>query len=643
LNEPTLSSSGLLHLEFLGPGEVRSPAGEVLLAAGIPLTLLAYVYQTPAGVSRDDLVQLFWPGRERGLGLQSLRQTLTRIRRALGEDSITSKGRLIVVDRTRFTSDLAIFNEAIETGDAARALSAWQGGGFLSGARVPESWEVEDWLERERSRYQGMILATLFVAGEQARTLPRASRETLAIFDEACLKFPLEERLQEIRFELNLKAGLLARASGFLEELRSQEDLGLPLDDFEAELEEARATAKSQIWAEVEDLEELPDTWEKSRRRPVLLSLGMGLLLLLLAFQAGIFGPRPPREADLAGHVITYCSQPATVQPGDSTPQLFRMDLDGRNKQRISGQGGCTFFWLEEAGVGVLLHWYSQTGQYWISRLRPRANPLTEWERVPLTARVEGFHPRGEGFHGGPVVAEGRYVIVEARNEEGQRAIFLVDPVADTLRQVTPVGPWYYTPVWDSIRKELILGAEVEGTRSLWAIKVLDPDAPWERLTDSPTQDGRPAIYGDRVLFVRGWGTGPTEGDYAILLLDRTTGQEEVLVSRPWNDFMPRWSPDGKHFCWTSEEFGHFESDIWVMELATRAMRNVTAKMGGRNYECRWGPDSRTLFFNSTTTGDSQVFRARRDNGFMENISRSNGFSEHIWILPRTVLDRAID
>jgi dipeptidyl aminopeptidase/acylaminoacyl peptidase len=488
-----------------------------------------------------------------------------------------------------------------------------------------------------------MLLASLLAVGDQALALPRPSRETLAVFDEACLRFPWEEGLHQLRFELNLKAGLLARASGFLEELRSQEDLGLPLDHLEAELEQARAAQVSTAWTEIEDLDELPEAWEKPRGQPVRFAIGATLILLLIAIQAGLFGPRGPREADLANHFLIVCTQPTVVQPGESALQLFRMDLDGRNQERISGQRGCSLFWLEEAEVGVFANWYSDPDQPWLFRMTPKANPKAEWEQVPLQSGAAGFTILGDGFHGGPPEVAGRYAVLKGIRDDGQQAMFLIDPVADTLRQITPLGPWYRTPVWDPIREELIFGAEVDGSRDLWAMKVLEPGMPWRRLTQSPSQDARPAVHGDQILFVRGRGTGPTEGDYAIHLLNRATGQEEVLVSRPWNDFMPRWSPDGRHLCWTSEEFGHFESDIWVMELATRSMRNLTAPLPGRNYECRWGPDSRTVFFVSTSTGEAQVYRARSDNRFIENISRMNGQTVHGWVLPSSVIDRFVE
>jgi DNA-binding SARP family transcriptional activator len=631
---------GAIRLEFLGGGRAISGDGEVILPAGIPFTLLAYVYQSPSGVSRDTLATLFWPGRDRTLGLQSLRQTLTRIRRAVGEDGIKTDGRIVSVDPRMFRSDLEGFGKAIEEGNAAEALALWKGE-FLSEARHPECWELEDWLERERGRYRGMLVATLITAAEDAQRLPSLNPETLALFDSACKKLPLEDHLQLLRAELNLKAGLLARTAGFLEELRKLDSPDLPLAQLEADLVEARALAsagKGRPWAELQDLEDLPFPQNRGRQ-PWLLSLGVGLILLaLMGIQSGWFKDKGPPAADLADHIAFYCSTAGTFRIGNPELNLYRMDLDGRNKQRVSDRPGCGWVWLDEISAGILVTTAHPETSFWM--MTPNTNSITEWTTTPLAARPDAFTVLDFELHGDPSQVADRYVVFRGKNAADEIALFLLDPLADTIRQVTPAGPWYRTPIWDPAREALIFGAEVEGSRSLWTLRVLDGEASMERLTESPSQDARPALSGDQLLFVRGWGTGPTEGDYNIHLLNRSTGEEEILVERPWNDFMPRWAPDGTHFCWTSEEFGHFESDIWVMEIETRAKRNLTVGLKGRNYECRWGPDSRTVIFSSTGDGRAQIYRALRNGRFLENISRSEAEAEPSWVLPRSVIDR---
>lgn len=633
-----------LRIEFLGTGRVVSEHGEQVLPPGIPLTVFAYLYASPEGRTRDALSEAFWPGKERWRGLQSLRQTLSRIRRVVGDHRIVTEGRVVLLRRELFDSDLASFERAIREGDALGAMDLWKGG-FLTEARHPECWEVENWLERERSRLRGTLRATILAAAEGADPRDEVDQTLLSLMDRACQQFPLDERLHQLRFDLNLRSGFLARAAGILAEIQAEGDLSLPTESMARALDEARAAADTRL-----DLDPTFTGFPEGRGRQVAswtrlpvaaLPLAAAALLLVVLTILGWSGSRVPREADLADHVMLFCSTAATFRMGDQEIHLFRMDLDGRNKQRISDVSGCAFVWLEQQASLLLVSHPRQALQF--IRLSPRANPLTEWESVALQSLPVGFravYPLG--FQGGPSEAAGRYGVFIGENDAGASALFLVDPVADSIRQITPLGRDFGSPVWDAAREEIIFGATLDDQTGLWALAMRDPEASPVQLTRSPSKDNRPAISGDLVVFVRGFGTGPTEGDYALHLLNRATGEDEVLVSRPWNDFMVRWSPNGKHLCWTSEEFGHFESDIWVMELRSRKMRNLTAELSGRNYECQWAPDNRTVFFASTHTGRAQIYRALRNGRFLENVSRMEADAEPGWVLPRDIYARFV-
>jgi DNA-binding SARP family transcriptional activator len=636
------SDTGRLRIELLGSGRVVSEDQSQTLPSGIPLSVLAYLYASAEGRTRDALVEAFWPGKDRGRGLQSLRQTLSRIRRVVGDHRIVAEGRVVGLHREFFDCDLVDFERAVEQGDAETAMELWKGG-FLTEARHPECWEVENWLERERSRLQGMLRATLLAAAEAVGPRSEDASAVLPLMDRACQAFPLDERLHRLRFDLTLRAGLLTRAAGLLGEIRAEPDLSLPVGELERALEDARNTEGSLAPRTPDFLPQAPDASDRvPRRKRWAIRLGVLAILMVSVVLLGMPGTRGPRDADLAGHIMLFCSTWGTFRIDDPVIHLFRMDLNGRNKQRISNERGCGFVWLDAQHV-MLLATPPENG-FAFFRLTPRPNPQAEWESKPLTARFpDGFEPVFPlGFQGGPSHIAGRYGVVVGTNPAGESALFLVDPIGDSIRQITPLGRGVGSPVWDVEREELIWGATFGGESGLWALPALRPNAEIIQLTRSPSKDDRPAISGDQLAFVRGFGTGPTEGDYAIHLLNRTTGAEEVLVSRPWNDFMVRWSPDGRHLCWTSEEFGHFESDIWTMEVESRKMRNLTDRLSGRNYECQWAPDSRTVYFSSTYTGRTQIYRAVRNGRFLENVTRMQAEAEPAWVLPRDIYERFI-
>jgi hypothetical protein len=622
-----------MRFEFLGPGRVLAPDGSVLLSGGLPFTLLAYLARHPEGVMREDLAVLFWPGRDRILAFQSLRQTLSRLRRALGEDCIIGAGSRIGIDLTGVDSDLEEFGQAIAAGDARGAVRLWDGG-FLSDVRGVGGWEVEAWLDRERARLTALLRSTLLDAGQRILDGidPPSEFEVLLA---GVRWFPYDSALLLLQLDLEVALGRRKEAAALIEELRSWID--------EEQLQRREVVLADALHRDPPPAVGVLSPPEVPGRIGLRVHRGWGIAAVLLiavaVMAAGVSSISTSlRDQRLRDHVLVYCYTDGTLRTPGVIAHLSRMDLDGRNKHRVSDFEGCSSLWLKDAGVAVLIP--GPVHEQVPVRLSPSANPIAEWEFTPLRF-VEGATLRHPEFQGDLPQFDGRYAILAGEVAPGDIRLFVLDPVADTVRLLTPDPGWHKEPVWDPDAREVIYSSNRGGTISLWAVDPFDPDAPHVQLTDSPTQDERAAVRNGRILFVRGFGVGETEGDYEIRMLDRRTGVEEVLVSRPWNDFMARWSPDGTHICWTSTEFGHFESDIWVMNVATRKMRNLTTDLDGRSYECRWGPDSRTVFFSSLDSGRTQIYRVSRTGRGMQNISRSAAEVEPWAIVPRSMFEPA--
>ena len=66
---------------------------------------------------------------------------------------------------------------------------------------------------------------------------------------------------------------------------------------------------------------------------------------------------------------------------------------------------------------------------------------------------------------------------------------------------------------------------------------------------------------------------------------------EPLLASQWWEERTPSWSPDGGRVVFGSNRAGH--PDLWVLEVATGAMRQLTTGRRGRVLEPypRWSPD----------------------------------------------------
>jgi tricorn protease len=131
--------------------------------------------------------------------------------------------------------------------------------------------------------------------------------------------------------------------------------------------------------------------------------------------------------------------------------------------------------------------------------------------------------------------------------------------------------------------------------------------------TASLAAQGRPAFYepgisadGSEIAFVSGgdiW-TVPAQG-----------GAARLLVSHSAHESRPLYSPDGAMLAFNSNRHGSL--DIFVMELATGAVRRLTHDSGSEELT-GWSADSRWIYFASSSediAGMTDVFRVRVSGG----------------------------
>lgn len=130
------------------------PEAATALSQPRVLALLAYLaIARPRGFHRrDSLVALFWPELDHDAARNALRQLVHRLRRAVGEDVVVSRGAdEIGLDPARIGSDVADFDAALEAGRAADALAQYRGD-LLPGFFISDAPEFERWLDEERRR-----------------------------------------------------------------------------------------------------------------------------------------------------------------------------------------------------------------------------------------------------------------------------------------------------------------------------------------------------------------------------------------------------------------------------------------------------------------------------------------------------------
>ncbi len=140
-----------------------------------PLAVLAVIaVAAPSPVPRDRLLELLWPGRGRERAGNSLRQTLFRLRRDLGDEVFLDEGSGgIRLHPEHVEVDLWHFQDAIQRGDLEEAVEAY-GGPFLDGFAIAGLAEFAAWIETERTRIRRQLLDALDTLAARAEEEGRA-------------------------------------------------------------------------------------------------------------------------------------------------------------------------------------------------------------------------------------------------------------------------------------------------------------------------------------------------------------------------------------------------------------------------------------------------------------------------------------
>jgi len=180
---PTTGGPPRYHLRTFGTLSLLGPgARQVLGARGhhrrrfALLSVLAAAREQ--GRSRDHLLAMFWPESTERRARHSLDQLLYAVRSSVAEDVFAGVNP-VRLNPALVSTDVDVFMTAVESGDAARAVTEYRGP-FLEGFHLDDSLEFDQWLEAER--------ATL--ASQYSTALERLARlaET-AEDDEAALRW----------------------------------------------------------------------------------------------------------------------------------------------------------------------------------------------------------------------------------------------------------------------------------------------------------------------------------------------------------------------------------------------------------------------------------------------------------------------
>jgi DNA-binding SARP family transcriptional activator len=157
------------QLVLLGRFELSGPDGAIFITSKKMAALLAFLACTaPRSHTRDRLMTMLWGSHFEVQARQNLRQTLTRLRRILGNDAVVTAGETVALKPGVVASDVARFETLLgnRSGDRLDEAVGLYGGRLLADLSIAEEAWIE-WLEAEHRRLEGLALDAMVKVSER--------------------------------------------------------------------------------------------------------------------------------------------------------------------------------------------------------------------------------------------------------------------------------------------------------------------------------------------------------------------------------------------------------------------------------------------------------------------------------------------
>ena len=208
----------VLHLELLGDFRLRTESGSLItISARKSQAMIAYLGVKPSQlVSRDKMAGLLWSSTAPEQARQSLRQTLSTLRRELAAVSpqkiLVEEGDFLSLDANAVHCDVVEFETLVATGtpEALDPATRLYSGDFLDGFQIDEE-KFDQWVLAERDRLHRMALRAHSQLVEQ---LARSGSldEAIAVAQQALRVDPLQESMHRTLMKLYQQSGDLLNA-----------------------------------------------------------------------------------------------------------------------------------------------------------------------------------------------------------------------------------------------------------------------------------------------------------------------------------------------------------------------------------------------------------------------------------------------
>jgi TolB protein len=237
-------------------------------------------------------------------------------------------------------------------------------------------------------------------------------------------------------------------------------------------------------------------------------------------------------------------------------------------------------------------------------------------------------------------------------NRTGHTEIWTMDYDGFNQRQITNYPNLNLTPRWSPDNSELAFTSYASGRAEIYLYSLLtnrritfptyrglnttpawSPDG--KKIAFCSSMGGSPEIYVSdangmglqRLTFAPGVNISPVwnpkTGKEIAFVSDRSGSPQIYIINSDGTNLRrlitaggdaeaPSWSPNGLFmaFSWSVRETGHW--DVYVIEIATGRIVQLTEN-AGRNEHPSWSPDGRHIVFESTRTGEREIWTMLAD------------------------------
>jgi len=192
-------------------------------------------------------------------------------------------------------------------------------------------------------------------------------------------------------------------------------------------------------------------------------------------------------------------------------------------------------------------------------------------------------------YRGPRLSSDGRRLAVAIEEQETQ--IWLYDLARETLTRLTLVGNTSFTPVWTPDGKRIAFQSNMEGPTTNLYWQRADGSGGLERLTTSEYSQA-PISFSPDGRLLAFLEINPTTG-WDIWVMQLADHKAQAFLQTPFNESVPRFSPDGHWLAYISNESGRYE--IYVQPYPGPGGKWQISTEGGT--EPTWNSNGRELFY----------------------------------------------